>query len=91
MQLNYIAIGANVYAPGVLAVPKGNLTSIIFVTLFLLLPELKVGDIVSVWADLDGSCLRGLNQSLSFIEFNIMVLGSTETKGQKLFVGNGRS
>lgn len=51
--------GAQVFAPGVLGVEAG----------------VQVGGLVSVWADLEGSCLRGC---------------STKFPGRKCFVGNGR-
>ncbi|OXU22955.1 hypothetical protein TSAR_002126, partial [Trichomalopsis sarcophagae] len=51
--------GAHIYAPGVLGMPRG----------------LKVGDIVSVYADLEQACKKGL-----VTEYD---------KKNKLFVGNG--
>ncbi|KAI9558457.1 hypothetical protein GHT06_015244 [Daphnia sinensis] len=50
--------GANVYAPGVTAIPSG----------------VRIGDRVSVFADILGQCKRGWN---------------SEYHGQKSFVGNG--
>lgn len=49
--------GAHVYAPGIVASPK----------------FMKVGDVVSVFSDIDGKCTRG----------------ATSFQGHKVFIGNG--
>ncbi|XP_028289723.1 putative methyltransferase NSUN6 isoform X2 [Gouania willdenowi] len=54
---NAVLRGANVFAPGILGSPK----------------YMKVGDVVSVFSDLEGRCTRG----------------ATNYQGKKVFVGNG--
>nr|XP_043872220.1 tRNA (cytosine(72)-C(5))-methyltransferase NSUN6 isoform X3 [Solea senegalensis] len=78
--------GAHVFTPGIIASPKCkspvvqsmllyNTRSACDVFLFFLRADMKTGDVVSVFSDLEGKCTRG----------------ATSFQGKTAFVGNGVS